>query len=193
MSAKTIIGADLWAAYTSSPGAFRDETAANQPQYLAFTAEDIAKPAEKVEMWTDGGCDPNPGPGGWAVCLRYSDSYEEFTGGDAGTTTNNRMELTAAIKGLQQLKRPHVVTLTTDSQYVGNGISSYLPAWIASGWRGAGRKLVKDQDLWVQLLSAMRIHQVKVQWVRGHSGDPMNTRADSLVQIARQGAVSRAA
>lgn len=136
-----------------------------------------------VEIYTDGACSGNPGPGGWGALLRYGDSEKELYGGAAGTT-NNRMELMAAIAALEALKRPSRVRLTTDSTYVKNGITQWLPNWKRRNWRTAGKKPVKNADLWRRLEAAMAPHQVEWAWVKGHAGHPDNERADEL---ARQG------
>ena len=136
-----------------------------------------------VEIYTDGACSGNPGPGGWGALLRYGDSEKELYGGAAGTT-NNRMELMAAIAALEALKRPSRVRLTTDSTYVKNGITQWLPNWKRRNWRTAGKKPVKNADLWRRLEAAMAPHQVEWAWVKGHAGHPDNERADAL---ARQG------
>ena len=136
-----------------------------------------------VEIFTDGACRGNPGPGGWGAVLRYGTHEKDLSGGEAATT-NNRMELMAAIRALEALKRPMKVRLTTDSQYLKQGITAWLPSWKARGWRTADRKPVKNQDLWQRLEAVLSPHQVEWRWVRGHAGHPENERADAL---ARQG------
>ncbi len=136
-----------------------------------------------VEMFTDGACSGNPGPGGWGVVLRWNGVTRELSGGDA-ETTNNRMELTAAIAGLQALKRPCRVNLYTDSEYVRNGIKAWIESWKKNGWRTAAKKPVKNAELWQALDEARRRHQVTWHWVKGHAGHVENERADEL---ARQG------
>ncbi len=136
-----------------------------------------------VEIWTDGGCRGNPGPGGWAALLIAGGREKTISGAEA-QTTNNRMELTAAIRGLEALKRPCVVQLYTDSQYVRNGITEWLPAWKRREWRTADRQPVKNADLWQQLDALNRLHQVTWHWVRGHSGVANNERVDRLVGAA---------
>ncbi len=133
----------------------------------------------EVEIYTDGACRGNPGPGGWGALLRAGGRERELFGGE-NPTTNNRMELTAAIRALEALKRPCVVALYTDSQYVRQGITEWLPNWIARGWKTADRKPVKNQDLWQQLAEQAARHRVEWHWVRGHTGHPENERADAL-------------
>lgn len=130
-------------------------------------------------MYTDGACRGNPGPGGWGVLLRSKGQERELAGGTL-STTNNRMELTAAIEGLQALTRECSVAVYTDSEYLRRGIGEWLPKWKASGWRTAARKPVKNEDLWRLLEEAAARHQVEWHWVKGHSGHPENERADAL-------------
>lgn len=132
-----------------------------------------------VEMYTDGACRGNPGPGGWGVLLRYQGKEKELYGGEANTT-NNRMELSAVIFGLQALSRSVEVTVITDSQYVKNGMQQWIHSWKRNGWRTAARKPVKNVDLWQQLDELVTQHEVSWQWVRGHSGHEENERADEL-------------
>lgn len=134
---------------------------------------------DEVEIYTDGACRGNPGPGGWGALLRYGRHEKELYGGEADTT-NNRMELMAAIQALESLKRPCRVRLTTDSEYVRNGITQWLANWKKRGWKTAARKPVKNVDLWQRLDEAVQRHQVEWHWVRGHSGHPENERADEL-------------
>jgi ribonuclease HI len=132
---------------------------------------------------TDGACRGNPGPGGWGVLLTFNGTHKELSGAEAATT-NNRMELTAAIMGLAALKRHTRVRLQTDSQYVIKGITEWLPAWKARGWRTADRKPVKNQDLWERLDQTAGPHTIEWVWVKGHSGDPGNERVDELANLA---------
>jgi len=130
-------------------------------------------------MFTDGACRGNPGPGGWGVLLRFQESEKELCGGEANTT-NNRMELTAVIRGLEALKRGCRVDVTTDSQYVKNGITQWMHGWKRNGWRTAAKKPVKNEDLWRQLDEAAALHEVNWHWVKGHAGHPENEQADRL-------------
>jgi len=139
--------------------------------------------APAVEIWTDGACRGNPGPGGWGAVLRFNGVEKELSGGERDTT-NNRMELMAAIQALETLKRACRVRVTTDSNYVRQGITEWLPRWRANGWRTAARKPVKNADLWQRLADAAERHEVKWFWVRGHSGHPENERADRLATAA---------
>ncbi|HEX5353404.1 MAG TPA: ribonuclease HI [Rhodanobacteraceae bacterium] len=132
---------------------------------------------EDVEIFTDGACLGNPGPGGWAALLRWRGNEKMLSGGEAATT-NNRMELTAAIVALESLKRECGVVLTTDSQYVRQGIEQWVAKWRANGWRTVGKQAVKNQDLWQRLAAATARHRVSWAWVRGHSGHPENERVD---------------
>lgn len=133
----------------------------------------------RVEIYTDGACRGNPGPGGWGVLLRFKDRERELHGGERDTT-NNRMELTAAIRALEALTRRCKVALYTDSQYVRQGITTWLADWKRRGWRTAGRKPVANQDLWQRLDELAAQHDVEWHWVRGHAGHADNERADSL-------------
>ena len=138
-----------------------------------------------VEIWTDGGCKPNPGPGGWAAILRYKGSERELSGGESATT-NNRMEMTAAASALESLKRPCRVIVHTDSEYVKNGITRWHTGWVRRNWRNAAGDPVANMDLWRRLLAAAKPHEIDWRWVRSHSGDPMNERADVLATQARE-------
>jgi len=136
-----------------------------------------------VEAFTDGACSGNPGPGGWGVLLRYGEHEKKLYGGEA-QTTNNRMELMAAIMALESLTRPCEVRLVTDSQYVQKGITQWLPNWLKREWKTADKKPVKNVDLWQRLYAATQLHQVHWEWVKGHAGHPENEIAD---QLARKG------
>ncbi len=146
-----------------------------------------AAPAASVEIFTDGACLGNPGPGGWAALLRYRTVERCLSGGERDTT-NNRMELMAAIAALETLKWGCSVDLHTDSQYLRNGITEWIGGWKAKGWKTAQNKPVKNADLWQRLDAARQRHQVRWHWVRGHAGHPENERADKLAQrgIAEQ-------
>jgi ribonuclease HI len=139
--------------------------------------------ADVVEIYTDGACRGNPGPGGWGVVLRYKGREKTLHGGERHTT-NNRMELMAAIAGLEALKRRSQVALTTDSQYVKRGITEWMADWKRRGWKTADRKSVKNVDLWQRLDDLVGKHQVSWHWVRGHTGHMDNERADSLANQA---------
>lgn len=139
--------------------------------------------SEVVEIYTDGACRGNPGPGGWGALLRYR-GRERHLQGAAAATTNNRMELTAAIEALRALTRPSRVHLHTDSQYVKNGITEWMVGWKKRGWKTAARAPVKNVDLWQQLDEACTAHQVSWYWVKGHSGHADNDKADSLANAA---------
>jgi ribonuclease HI len=141
---------------------------------------------ERVTIYTDGACSGNPGPGGWGAILRFGDQEKELRGGEAHTT-NNRMELTAAISALEALKRACSVDLHTDSEYVKNGITTWIKSWKKNGWRTADKKPVKNVDLWQRLDAALANHQVRWHWVKGHAGHTMNERAD---QLARDGIIA---
>lgn len=135
---------------------------------------------KEVEIFTDGACQGNPGPGGWGAILRYRGTEKEISGGEADTT-NNRMELTAVIEALQLLKEPCSVTLYSDSQYVCNAIAKgWAKAWQKNGWRKADRKPALNADLWQTLLELLNRHNVKIVWVKGHAGHPENERCDAL-------------
>lgn len=136
-----------------------------------------------VEIFTDGACSGNPGPGGWGAVIRWGDHEKELCGGEA-ETTNNRMELMAAIAALEALKRPVPVRITTDSTYVKDGITKWIHGWKRNGWKTAAKKPVKNADLWQRLETATARHKIEWAWVKGHAGHPENERADEL---ARQG------
>ncbi len=136
-----------------------------------------------VDIFSDGACSGNPGPGGWGVVLRWKGHERELKGGEA-STTNNRMELMAAIRGLEALRRPSRVRLHTDSLYLKEGITTWIKAWKGNGWRTADKKPVKNVDLWQRLDAALQGHEVSWHWVKGHAGHAENERADKL---AREG------
>ena len=138
----------------------------------------------RVEIWTDGGCRPNPGPGGWAALLRFGSNERELSGGDPATT-NNRMELTAAAAALEALSRPCTVVLHTDSEYLRNGVTRWQTGWVRRNWRNAAGDPVANMDLWRRVLDAAKPHRIDWQWVRGHSGDEHNERVDRLATAAR--------
>jgi ribonuclease HI len=140
-----------------------------------------------IEIYTDGACSGNPGPGGWGALLRFGDTEKELSGGEPATT-NNRMEMMGAIMALESLTRPSIVKLYTDSQYVQKGITEWMPGWIKRGWKTADKQPVKNTDLWQRLDAARKPHKVDFIWVRGHNGHVENERVDALAvsAIARQ-------
>ena len=150
---------------------------------MASTPDGLPPERPAVEIFTDGACRGNPGPGGWGAILRYGETEKELSDGEA-QTTNNRMEMTAAIAALEALKRPCQVRLYTDSQYLRDGIMTWLRGWKARGWRTADKKPVKNIDLWQRLDAAAAPHQIEWIWVRGHAGHPENERADALARAA---------
>ncbi len=137
----------------------------------------------RIAIWTDGACSGNPGPGGWGAILLSGPHRKELCGGE-GQTTNNRMELTAAISALEALKKPSAVDLHTDSEYLRNGVMKWMAGWRRNGWRTADKKPVKNQDLWERLDLALKSHDIAWHWVKGHAGNELNERADEL---AREG------
>ena len=147
---------------------------------------------QRVTIYTDGACSGNPGPGGWGAILQFGDTTKELNGGEAHTT-NNRMELMAAIAALEALKRPCAIDLHTDSQYLRNGIMTWIHGWKKNGWRTSDKKPVKNVDLWKRLDEALAHHKIQWHWVKGHAGHPMNERADELARAGivavRSGAV----
>ncbi|MBP0443375.1 ribonuclease HI [Roseomonas sp. SSH11] len=151
-------------------------------------ASEEAGPAPEavVEIWTDGGCKPNPGPGGWGAILRFGAHEREMMGAEPATT-NNRMELTAAASALEALKKPCRVVIHTDSEYVKNGVTRWVHGWVRNNWRNAAKDPVANYELWQRLLAAAKPHQIEWKWVRGHAGDVMNERADKLATAARMG------
>lgn len=136
---------------------------------------------DTVDVWTDGACSGNPGPGGWGAILSYKGKEKELSGGEA-QTTNNRMELMAAIAALEALTRPCIVALHTDSQYLRQGITGWIHGWKKNGWKTADRKPVKNEELWKRLDTALGRHKIEWKWVKGHAGDEMNERADALAR-----------
>lgn len=137
----------------------------------------------RIEIWTDGACSGNPGPGGWGAILISGTHRKELSGGEV-LTTNNRMELSAAISALEALKKPCAVDLHTDSEYLRNGVMKWMAGWRRNGWRTADKKPVKNQDLWERLDAALKSHDIVWHWVKGHAGNELNERADEL---AREG------
>ncbi len=142
-----------------------------------------------VKIFTDGACSGNPGPGGWGAVLRYGEIEKELSGFEPHTT-NNQMELTAAIKALQALKRPCEVHLTTDSQYVKNGIQNWIHGWKKNNWKTSNKKPVKNQELWIELDNQTKRHNISWHWVKGHNEHPENERADGLARGAIQSGLS---
>jgi ribonuclease HI len=138
---------------------------------------------KQVQIFTDGACKGNPGPGGWGVILRMGGHEKELSGGEAATT-NNRMEMTAAIRALTALTAPCDVTLHTDSRYVIDGITKWIFGWQKNNWRNAAKKPVMNEDLWHELIAASKPHKINWQWVKGHAGHPENERADQLASDA---------
>jgi ribonuclease HI len=143
----------------------------------------------EVVIYTDGACSGNPGPGGWGVVMRWQGTDKEMYGAEP-LTTNNRMELTAAIQALEALQRPATVNLHTDSKYLLDGITKWIQGWQRNGWKTAAKKPVKNDDLWRRLVEAMRPHDVSWVWVKGHAGDPGNERADALARRGIEEAAS---
>ena len=151
---------------------------------MADDTADTAMP-DLVLIWTDGGCKPNPGPGGWSAILQFKSAELELSGGEK-QTTNNRMELTAAAEALEVLKRPCKIVLHTDSEYLKNGITRWHTGWVRKGWKNASGDPVANMDLWTRILDAAKRHEIEWKWVRGHSGNAMNERADALATNARE-------
>lgn len=145
---------------------------------------------KRVEIYSDGACSGNPGPGGWGTLLRYNGSEKELSGFEL-ETTNNRMELSGAIAGLESLTRPCKVVLTTDSQYVKKGITEWIQNWVKKGWKNSQRKEVANRDLWERLLQLSEKHEVEWHWVRGHAGHAENERCDALARAAIETAMNR--
>jgi ribonuclease HI len=146
-------------------------------------SDEEARPRRSVEIFTDGACSGNPGPGGWGAVLRYGDVEKELSGSEAATT-NNRMELMAAIAALEALNQACRVRLYTDSTYLRDGITKWLPNWKSRGWKTAAKEPVKNIDLWQRLEAAASRHLIEWRWVRGHAGHPENERADALARGA---------
>ena len=138
---------------------------------------------KKVEIFTDGACKGNPGPGGWGALLRYGNKEKEINGYEP-STTNNIMELTAVIEALKQIKKPYAINITTDSTYVKNGITDWIQNWKNNGWKTAAKKNVKNKELWIELDGLIQSHKINWIWVKGHSGHPENERADELANNA---------
>ncbi len=139
---------------------------------------------DKVIIYSDGGCDPNPGIGGWATVLRYG-RHEKVLSGHAASSTNNRMELTAAISALEALKRPSAIEFHTDSEYLRKGITEWIEKWAAKGWKTKGGKPVSNVDLWQRLWPLVKRHEINWHWVKGHAGNPLNEKVDALARQAR--------
>ena len=139
----------------------------------------------QVDIFTDGACSGNPGPGGWGAILRHGDTEKELRGGEAATT-NNRMEMMAAIASLESLKRPVRIALHTDSTYLRDGITRWIHGWKRNGWKTAAKKPVKNVDLWQRLEAALASHEIEWHWVKGHAGHPENERADELARLGLQ-------
>jgi len=147
-----------------------------------MASEEVAsEEAEAIDLFTDGACSGNPGPGGWGAILRWRGHEKELSGGEAATT-NNRMEMLAAIRGLEAIKRPARVNVHTDSQYVMKGITQWVKSWKARGWKTADKKPVKNEDLWKRLDAARLRHEVDWRWIKGHAGHEHNERADELAR-----------
>ena len=150
----------------------------------------MTKNSNLVQIFTDGACKGNPGPGGWGAIMKYGDHVKELNGYSA-ETTNNIMELTAVIEALKSLTRPCAIILTTDSNYVKNGITQWIHNWKKKGWKTANKKPVKNKECWLQLDVEVQRHQIKWKWVKGHSGHPENERADELANEAVEDNVNR--
>lgn len=143
-----------------------------------------------IEIWTDGACSGNPGPGGWGALIRWNGHEKELHGGDPATT-NNRMEMTAVIEALTALKRPSKVTLNVDSTYVKDGLTKWIKGWKRNGWKTASKQPVKNQDLWMAMDDACKRHDITWKWVKGHAGDEGNERADALARMGTEEARQR--
>ena len=138
-----------------------------------------------IEIWTDGACSGNPGPGGWGALMRWNGHEKELWGGDKATT-NNRMEMQAVIEALNALNKPSKITLHVDSTYVKDGLTKWIHAWKKNGWKTAAKKPVKNQDLWMAMDEACQRHDITWKWVKGHAGDPGNERADELARLGTE-------
>ncbi len=158
----------------------------NAGEFAADAA--LSSKPEPVMIWTDGGCKPNPGPGGWGAVLVFRGRERELSGAEM-KTTNNRMELTAAACALEALTRPCRVVLHTDSEYVRNGVTRWSTGWVRKNWRTSTGDPVANIELWQRLLAAAKVHEIEWKWVRGHSGDVMNDRVDTLATAARRALV----
>lgn len=157
---------------------------AKMPEFLTLTlALSLMTKPDYVEIFSDGACSGNPGPGGWGTLLRFGGHEKELSGYET-ETTNNRMELIGAIAGLEELKRPCRVILTTDSQYVKKGMTEWIEGWVKRGWKNSQKKPVANRDLWERLLALTEPHQVEWHWVRGHDGHAENERCDALAREA---------
>lgn len=165
-------------------------TAAEVPASPRSAGTPPAAPAGIVHVYTDGGCNPNPGPGGWGVVLIWGSTEKELCGGDL-TTINNRMEMTAAIEALKALTRPVHVQIHTDSQYLRNGITKWITGWRRNGWRTKDKQPVKNADLWMELDRLVALHTVTWTWVKGHAGNVGNERADKLAARGRKEVLAR--
>ncbi len=146
--------------------------------------------SDTIEIWTDGACSGNPGPGGWGALMVWGEHRKEIYGGDKATT-NNRMEMMAAIEALNAIKVPSKVILNVDSTYVKDGLTKWIKGWKRNGWKTADKKPVKNQDLWMALDAACQRHEITWKWVKGHNGDPGNERADELARMGTEEARGR--
>jgi ribonuclease HI len=155
-------------------------------RYANSTSKERIRTMTNIQLITDGSCMGNPGPGGWACILRYGDEERELSGGEA-QTTNNRMELTAAINGLKALRETCEVELVTDSQYLKQGITQYLARWLTNGWRTSNRKPVQNQDLWRELHDVASQHTIRWSWIAGHGNHDLHNRCDALAVAAARG------
>jgi ribonuclease HI len=166
-------------------------TDAEDGVHAGYVVDTLPFVSNSVEIYTDGACSGNPGPGGWGAVLKYGRHSKELYGAEPTVTTNNRMELMAPIRALESLTRPSVVDMYTDSTYVRNGIMQWLPRWKSNGWQTSAKQPVKNVDLWQRLDEAVRQHEVRWYWVKGHAGHPENERADQLAVKGAQEAARR--